>query len=56
MEGTIFEIETVEFVPNPTSINNEVEFQLSFTESTKEFQYGRSTNAEIYCGGEIGIL
>ena len=56
MDGTIFEIEEVKFVPNPVGVEEEVEFHLSFTETTKEFSYGRSTNAEIYCGGEIGIL
>ena len=50
------EIEKIEFIPNDTSVESDVEFHLRYRETKKDFVYGRSVNEEMYCGGEIGIL
>ena len=51
-----FDITKIEFVLDDVPLNTPVEFHLSFTETTKEFQYAKTSDTEAYCGGVIGLL
>lgn len=56
MDDTIFDITKIEFVLDDVPLNTPIEFHLSFTETTKEFQYAKTSDTEAYCGGVIGLL
>ncbi len=49
-------VTTLEVRDNDTSIGADVSMKIYIDETTKQFNYSRGSNTEIFCGGEIGIL
>lgn len=49
------DITEIEVMDNDTKVDTEVTFKVWIEETNKNFDYSRS-DAEVFCGSEVGIL